>query len=315
MAVLWIIISLVILFLLFALGISIFAMIAPGATDKRSLSKIDPEGKNGYWQWYQALDWQEVGIHSFDGLRLRGRYLDNGARKTAIILHGYRATGLLMLRFARCYYQPKGYNILLPDQRAHGKSEGRKISYGYQEKHDLANWVCWVLERDPEQKIVLHGESMGAATVLQYLGAYAVNQAVPGQVVAAVSDCSFTDAREALRLANRAWYHLPEVPFFQLACWIDGLLNGYRFEEASPLKLAGEIKTPVLFVHGTEDRALPFEMSVELYEAKPEPKKLWLVHGAGHALSFTENLKQYQETLDAFLTPCLEEEHAVKMAE
>ena len=301
MTVLWIILGCVlIVWIAGVIGVALFAITAPGATDARSLRKIDPDGTQGYADWYHSLQWRDVSITSFDGLRLSAQYLAQGSKNTVILVHGYRVTGVIMLRYAR-YYQNRGYNILLIDQRAHGDSEGRWISYGYNERHDLAGWVNDILENDPEQTIVLHGESMGAATILQYLGAYAVNDAVPKNIAAAVSDCSFTDAKRALKLANQAWYKIPEFPFFRLSCILDRLFMGYDFSEVSPIELVKEIKIPVLFVHGKADKALPYTMSEQLYQEKTGEKDILLVEGAGHARSYSTAPQLYEKTLDQFL--------------
>ena len=70
-----------------------------------------------------------------------------------------------MMSYGEKYYE-MGYNVLLPNNRAHGNSEGNYIGMGWLDKDDIACWVNWINKQDPNAKIILHGVSMGAATTM-----------------------------------------------------------------------------------------------------------------------------------------------------
>ncbi len=57
----------------------------------------------------------------------------------------------------------------------------------------------------------------------------------------------------------------------------------------------------MLFIHGDKDTYVPTWMVYPLYEAKPEPKELWIVPGAAHAVSYQENKQEYTDRVRAFV--------------
>ena len=69
-----------------------------------------------------------------------------------------------MMPFERPYYE-HGFNVLLPDDRASGKSEGNHIGISYLDKDDMKLWINWILNEDPDAKIIVHGVSMGLSLI------------------------------------------------------------------------------------------------------------------------------------------------------
>lgn len=266
-----------------------------GARDERCVEVLRNLGDNGHLDFYYDMPWQECGIESFDGIKLSGRYLDcGGSKKTAVLVHGYGMTGLIMLRFAPFYYEA-GYNVLMVDMRAHGQSGGKTLGYGQDERHDLAAWVEYLLEQEPDQRILLHGESLGAATVLQYLGAYTLSDALPGNIAAAVADCPYTNAYEAAEAAGRVWLHIPTRPFMAVLNVIYGLARGITLREVDTLALVGEIKIPVMFLCGGKDEIFPLEMEKRLFDAVSSEKEMHIFGEAGHARSYALEPARYRE--------------------
>ena len=113
-----------------------------------------------------------VTVQSHDGLLLSGRYyhVKDGA-PLDIAFHGYRSSPLTDFSGGADLSNSLGHNLLLVDQRSHGKSQGRTITFGLQERYDLLRWVEYARNRFGEdQKILLYGISMGGATVLMASG-------------------------------------------------------------------------------------------------------------------------------------------------
>ena len=129
---------------------------------------------------------KEATIQAMDGLILWAALVPGaeGCHRWAVCMHGYHDSYESMGAIAR-HYNDMGWHVLMPDQRGHGQSEGDYVGWGFDERLDLVGWVNWILRRDPEAEILLHGVSMGAATVLMATGG-----PLPDQVKAAVSDCS-----------------------------------------------------------------------------------------------------------------------------
>lgn len=265
--------------------------------------KIDPPVAGASWgegaEWVSRQKFREVELVSEDGLKLRGYFLvsERAAGRTVIIAHGYSGKAKDMGATAKNYYDTLGYNVLLPDARGHGNSEGNYIGFGWHERRDYLQWIAYVLEETgPEAQIVLHGVSMGGATVLMTAG-----EELPPQVKAVVADCGYTSVKAQLSYQLWRMYHLPSFPFVQIASLVTRMKAGYFFGEASALKQVRKARVPILFIHGDADKFVPYEMMDELYTACRSPKEKLVVHGAGHGLAYDTDKKEYVRKVGQFV--------------
>ena len=266
--------------------------------------KIDPPPVAGA-SWGEGAEWvsrqtfREVELVSEDGLKLQGYYLasERAAGRTVIVAHGYSGKAKDMGATAKNYYENLGYNVLLPDARGHGRSEGDYIGFGWPERRDYLKWIGFVLqENGPDAQIVLHGVSMGGATVLMASG-----EDLPQQVKAIVADCGYTSVKAQLAYQLKRMYHLPSFPFVPVASLVTRMKAGYFFGEASALNQVRKAKVPILFIHGDADKFVPYAMMNELYEACRSPKDQLVVHGAGHGLSYDTDKSTYIRTVGEFV--------------
>ncbi|OMF84476.1 alpha/beta hydrolase [Paenibacillus sp. FSL R7-0337] len=266
--------------------------------------KIDPPPVAGA-SWGEGAEWvsrqtfREVELVSEDGLKLQGYYLasERAAGRTVIVAHGYSGKAKDMGATAKNYYENLGYNVLLPDARGHGRSEGDYIGFGWPERRDYLKWIGFVLqENGPDAQIVLHGVSMGGATVLMTSG-----EELPPQVKVIVADCGYTSVKAQLSYQLKRMYHLPSFPFVPVASLVTRKKAGYSFGEASALKQVRKAKVPILFIHGDADKFVPYAMMNELYEACRSPKEQLVVHGAGHGLSYDTDKSTYIRTVGEFV--------------
>ncbi len=248
---------------------------------------------------WDALPRREVSIAAPDGRRLYGTYVPcEGARKTVIIVHGITYTRFGSVKYLRGF-RDRGYNALLIDQRGHGASGAGAVTFGFREKFDLRAWVDWALAEAGEGGLVgLHGESLGAAVVIQ-------EAVIDPRVSFVVADCPFSDLRALLSYRLRVELHLPAHPFLGLAERGAALLSGgFRFGEASPIRGAASFRAPLLLVHGLLDDYIPPAMSQELAAARASaglPVALKLVPGAAHARSFETDPVGYERSIAEFL--------------
>ena len=244
----------------------------------------------------RATPCRHVSIVSHDGLTLRGRYYEyaKGA-PMEIIFHGYKGNSERDLcgGMQRCF--ALGRNALLVDQRAGGTSDGNVISFGVNERKDCLKWVDFVIEHfGAEQKIILCGISMGAATVLMAAG-----EPLPENVVFVLADCGYCSQIDIIKKVVQEM-HLPPAlvyPFIKLGARLFGHFN---LEETTPLKAMETCKIPVILLHGDEDAFIPCEMSQKIYNACSTPKRLVKVQGAGHGLAFPKDQDGYINALREF---------------
>lgn len=248
---------------------------------------------------------ERVYISSHDGLRLSARYyhVKDGA-PLHILFHGYRSRAEFDMSGAAYECMSLGHNVLLVDQRAHGLSEGKSISFGIKERLDLAAWCSFATERfGGEVKIFIWGVSMGAATVLMSL-----DLPLGRNVLAAVADCPYSSPKEIIRRVGKK-IHLPVsllFPFLKLGAQLFG---GFRLGAASAEKSILSAKIPVLLIHGEADTYVPCEMSekvARLAKSVGVDLRFSKFENAPHAMSYLENSQEYGNTVRQFINEILE---------
>ena len=156
--------------------------------------------------------------------------------------------------------------------------------------------VDWALSQlGPGGKVGTHGESLGAAISLHHA-------AIDPRISFAIADCSFSNLRELFTTRIYADYHLPAFPFVNIAGWLCSRQLGFSLEEASPISSIMQVRSPVLFIHGQEDRYIPPSMSQDLYDNKlTGVRGLYLVPGAGHADALVKDRAEYDLQVGLFL--------------
>ncbi|MCR5041536.1 MAG: alpha/beta hydrolase [Clostridia bacterium] len=250
-------------------------------------------------EWFDKQDPQEIDIVSSRGMRLRG-YLYPAEEHSDVFVfcaHGYRSTGKNEFRQYVKHYHDKGFNVLLVDHQAHGESEGTLISFGYYESRDSIDWLKYLIDiYGADIKIILHGVSMGAATVMMMSG----SDDLPANVICTVSDCGFTTMKEEFS-HNLTGAHVPPALLIPTTNVFNKALSGFDYEEVSPVDSVKHSKVPILFVHGAKDDFVPTGMVYSLYEACSAEKDLLIVEGADHAQSYATNPDLYDSKLDEFI--------------
>ncbi|MDB7088526.1 alpha/beta hydrolase [Enterococcus mundtii] len=239
-------------------------------------------------------EWQQT---SADGLKLSAIYLPaTDSHKTAIVAHGYMGNAETMANYAKMFHD-LGYNVLVPDARGHGKSEGDYIGFGWHERKDYVKWIDQVLETNGQsEEIVLYGISMGAATVMMTSG-----EPLPTNVKAIIEDCGYSSVNEELAYQLNELFSLPPFPLIQVTSLMTKIRAGYFFGEADAIKQLEKNQLPMLFIHGDADTFVPYEMLDKVYQATNGPKEKYIVPGAEHAKAYSIDPENYQKTVSSFL--------------
>ena len=240
---------------------------------------------------------EDVWICSEDGLKLHGTWFPAGdMKKVVICFHGYTSQGMNDYIGLSGYYLKRGYSMLLVDERAHGQSEGEYIGFGCLDRKDAMGWIHWVLENCGEEvQILLHGTSMGGATVLMASGLE-----LPPQIKGIVSDCAFTSPKHVFTHVLHTMYHLPAFPMIQIADRVNKKKAGYGLDECNADREVQKATVPILFIHGDADTFVPCKMCKEIYENCASPKQMLIVPGAAHAESYYKDTAAYEQALDSF---------------
>ena len=240
---------------------------------------------------------EDIEIQSFDGLSLHGRLLPReDAKGTILLFHGYRSCADGDFGCAVPLMRSLGYQVLLVDQRAHQKSEGRYITFGILERQDALYWARAMAERfGDEHPLYLDGISMGAATVLM-----AASLPLPASVRGIIADSGFTAPKDIIGSVIRQ-LHLPVKPLLWLMNLWCRLLTGISLGAYSVPEAMGHCSIPVLFVHGKVDSLVPREMTKKNYDACQSEKTLLLVEEADHGESFLVDRAACEAAMVAFL--------------
>ncbi|MGT2934180.1 alpha/beta hydrolase [Streptococcus catagoni] len=215
--------------------------------------------------------------------------------KTAIVVHGFANAKENMKPYAMLYYN-LGYNVLMPDNEAHGQSQGNLIGYGWNDKDNLLAWTQLMIKENAESQISWFGLSMGAATVMMASG-----ENVPSQVKTIIEDCGYSSLWDELAYQAKAMYNLPAFPILYEVSLISKIRAGFTYGEADSLKQLKKNKVPILFIHGDKDDFVPTKMVYQNYKATSAKKDLLIVKGAKHARSYQSNKTMYEKKVKEFL--------------
>ena len=268
--------------------------------DKEESERPYVRGRRWMNEHPERVDWYEM---TEDGLRIHANFIpspvEGGDHRYAICVHGYSDTSESVGQYAQHYRDHYGMNVLLPDLRGHGKSEGTYVGYGYHDRLDIILWIDKILERDPDASIILHGISMGAATVMMTTG-----EKLPSNVNACVEDAGYDTAiGEFIEVYNNL-EQKPPVPaevIMPLLRAVSLVEAGYDLKKAAPIEAVQRSVTPTLFIHGEADTFIPCVMMKRLFEAAACPKMCMLMPGAEHVMSVCVDPERYWAKVDTFL--------------
>ena len=251
------------------------------------------EGK----RWLEEFA-KEIDILSKEGFLLHGYEVKNLIKRTeewVILLHGYMGNSAEMVKAAKKFIQ-MGCHVLLIDLRAHGKSGGKYIGMGWKDKNDLLEWINYVRLKYKHSHIILYGISMGAATVMMTAG-----ENLPKNVDMCIEDCGYTSVEEEFNSLLQSIHPWIKTFLIKAISFVTKLRIGYTFKEASCLKQLKKSKIPILFIHGSRDRFVPFVMLEQLYLVANGKKQKLIIKNASHAESMKMNSQLYWNTVENFV--------------
>lgn len=252
--------------------------------------------------WLLAHNAQDVYTESDDGLRLHALWVPvENAKGTVVLVHGYHSCVLTDFSVAFPLYHEKGFNLLLPSQRSHGKSEGNYVTFGVKESDDMLRWIAWHNVQFGQRPMIFSGMSMGASTVM-----YLSGEKLPENVKGFIADCGFTTPREIISRVFRNATHIPAGLVIWATELFARLFGHFSLTQKDSLKTLANNTRPILLVHGMEDDFVPCHMTQRGFDACAGDKRLLLVEDATHGISFLKAKERYSAEVDELLKLCLE---------
>ena len=243
---------------------------------------------------FMKLSYEEVFIKSSDNKKLYGMYYkNNNSDKTCIFFHGYHADPYNNVNTPGLYLLEKGYNLLVVYERAHGKSEGKYITFGVKESNDCLLWIDYLNKTYNPKEVLVWGVSMGAAIVSM------ASSHMPNNVKNLVLDCGFTGSYEmvlySLKRKNKlSFIFMPGIRV------LSHIKAGFKLEKNGAINSLSKTNIPCFFIHGINDKLIPIEMTENNYNVV-KAKKYFFKTNEGHAVSIYPCEKEILEELNRFL--------------
>lgn len=224
------------------------------------------------------------------------------SKYSVVIAHGYKGNGMTMANLAQMFHY-MGFNVLLPDNRGHGDTSDKYISFGWLDHYDYLIWINRVIKRiGPKSKVYMMGVSMGGATALMMAG-----EKLPPEVKGIIADCGYSSLNEQLSyLAQKHLKKFTTKPFLKSMSFINKIKNGFSFDEVDSIKQLKKAKVPIFIIHGADDDFVPTYMAYKNYNAIPGKKQIWIVPNANHAVSFWVDPREYHKQVASFIKSTLE---------
>lgn len=241
-----------------------------------------------------SLPYEDVYMKSRDGLKLHGYFYKNEKSNHYVLMfNGYRGTPRRDFSGGALEAIGLGNNVLLIDQRAHGKSEGHSITFGRKEQYDVVEWINFAQEKWGKSiKITIVGISMGGATVLM-----ASNKIDPS--INVIADCPYSVEKDVIKSSMKK-LGFPPALFWPLA-WLAAIIFAQASLKDDAREYVRESKSKILIIHGTGDTIVPIEMSERVLEGNEDHVQYEKFEGAEHALSYLREPERYRSIIKKFI--------------
>ncbi|HEY8392870.1 MAG TPA: alpha/beta hydrolase [Capillibacterium sp.] len=256
----------------------------------------------GFRRQYQV---EEIAIpSSFDGHMIPADYIyaveagNSKNRPTVILVHGLGGNRYTNYPIAQ-YFLEKGYNVVTYDQRSTNQNTARYTTFGYWEKYDLIDWVKYVEEQAPGEKIGVWGQSFGGATAGLAVGYGDMDE----RIAFVILECP---------VSSMAWMIDDELKGMNLGIpvsymsWCGNLVNrlklGFSYQDAEVAAAMQGVRTPVLVINSKADDLTPYFMGKDIYDAVADDKgEIWTVEESKHCEMWLDHNQEYRRRLDDFL--------------
>lgn len=309
----WIFLMVAAVIVMFAFGVGGYVFFA--ACGRKDINFLDEQemAKTPYSKLYPAVvlgdQWlkdhhaQDVFMTSHDGLKLHAYWIPaENACGTMILVHGYHSCVLTDFSIAFPLYHEMGMNILLPSQRSHGKSEGKYVTFGVLESKDMLRWAEYHNANLSDAPVIFSGMSMGASTVM-----YLADEPLPDNVMGLIADCGFTSPKAIIGKVFNSVTRIPAWTVLWSTELFARVFGHFSLSQKDSVRTLTKNTRPILMVHGADDDFVPCEMTRAGHAACAGDKRLLIVDGAGHGISFLKAQQAYSAQINDLIRCCLEE--------
>lgn len=265
-------------------------------TTKTKYDIIEENQKNLGYEFWDSANYEDIYLKTDKGKLYAREFLQEHSNKWAILVHGYRKTGKEDMSFYGLNFYSKGFNVLIPDLFAHGKSDGNKIGMGWSDRLDICLWIDELIKQNPHCEIVLFGGSMGASTIMMSSG-----EQLPQQVKGLIADCGYSSVYDEFSYLVKSLMKLPNFPIVTTLNWLAKIKLGTSLKDMSAVQQLEKNTLPSLFIHGNADKFVPHSMIYKNIEATKGGKESLIVENAPHLSSAIYEEDNYFATVFEFI--------------
>lgn len=218
--------------------------------------------------------------------------------KTVVLVHWHESNHEAMYPITELFLD-KGCNVVLYDQRAHGKNTAKTVTFGYLESSDLKQVVAFTKDKANNNPVGVLGQSMGAATIGYYLGCDEAQE----NLAFAVMDCPYSGMyNEIVWQISKGKVPLLANTVASLGSTFCKVIYGYSFNDVDIVERMNNSNTPTLILHSKSDQKCPYFMAEEIFKAIHHDKKMFITYeDSEHLFSFWDESDRYSDELFKFI--------------
>ncbi len=248
-----------------------------------------------------GLRFKPIIVRGVQAVILRGYFIQAltvKARATIIVLHGIGSAKEVYFGFAR-WLAEQGFNVVVYDQRAHGRSGGKYCTFGFYEKRDVSKVIDKVLRKYSKLPIGIHGTSLGGAVALQAL-------AIEKRLSFGIIESTFNTLENVIEEYGRDMLKFRSRWLVRRILTRSAQIAQFRPFDIKPVESCRNIEQPILMIHGDADEKIPIAFNLDNFKAlKTTDKEFFIVKNAGHDNVGEVGGAIYQQKLLDFLNRCV----------
>jgi uncharacterized protein len=241
-----------------------------------------------------GLDYEPFMVKN-DSVSIADYYIPNDtAKATLICIHGITNFKETFLAYSKELHQI-GYNVVLVDLRAHGKSSGAYCTFGYYEKHDLQKVIDFAFSKSAVRNIGIHGHSLGGAVALQTL-------ALDNRLKFGIIESTFTTYEDVMLAYAGRLMGFKNRALVQHIVAKSAHIAHFEADKIKPIDCCQAITVPIFMEHGTADNRIPFEMGQQNFAALASKDKIfYAIENGDHVNVHGDGGEKYWAALKDFL--------------